>query len=173
MRIALLIVVVLVLAPGVDAASAVQTTPMPSLQEALLREINSTRANHGLSQLSLSPALQSAARAHTGAMLADGFFAHESADGTSMSTRLKQHYRAGGYAYWSVAENLLEANYVISAHEAVRLWLQSPGHRRNLLTPNFRQVGIAAARRNTAPGVFRGEPAVVITLDLGTRTAAG
>jgi uncharacterized protein YkwD len=171
MRAVLLFVVALVLVPSVAAAPA-RTTTLPSFEQALLKEINATRATYGLSQFSLSPALQSAARAHSAAMLERGFFDHRSPDGTSMPDRVKKHYRTAGYARWSVGENLLAAPFEIDAREVVRLWLQSPGHRHNLLARKFRQVGIAADRSSTAPGYFHGQQAVVITLDFGTRTRA-
>ena len=132
-----------------------------------------TRARHGLAKLSLSPPLHSAARAHSRSMLIQGFFAHRSADGTSMASRVRLRYGARGYVRWSVGENLLMASYAISAREAVELWLASPGHRRNLLDPLFRHVGISAIQRDAAPGVFGGEQALVITLDLGTRKRTG
>ncbi len=169
MRTVLLIVVALALVPTV-AAAPTQTTTLPSFEQALLKEINATRAAYGLSQFSLSPALQSAARAHSAAMLERGFFDHRSPDGTSMADRVRKHYRTAGYARWSVGENLLAAPYEIDAREAVRLWLESPGHRRNLLARKFRQVGIAADRSLTAPGYFHGQEAVVITLDFGMRS---
>jgi uncharacterized protein YkwD len=106
-------------------------------------------------------------------MLSRGFFDHRSADGTSMATRVRRHYGRRGYSGWSVGENLLTASYAISAREAVELWLASPGHRRNLLAPHFRHAGIAAMHQDAAPGVFGGEPAVVITLDLGSRNPRG
>lgn len=168
MRILMLLAVALALAPLATAAPA-QATALPSLERALRDEINVTRARHGLSRLSASPPLQSAARAHSRAMLIQGFFAHRSADGTSMASRVKLRYGARGYVGWSVGENLLMASNEISAREAVELWLASPGHRRNLLDPLFRHVGISAIRRDSAPGVFGGEQTLVITLDLGTR----
>lgn len=167
----LIIVVALALVPSVAAAPA-ETTTLPSFEQTLLKEINATRAAYGLSQFSLSPALQSAARAHSAEMLARGFFDHRSPDGTSMPDRVKKHYRTAGYARWSVGENLLAAPYEIDPHEVVRLWLESPGHRHNLLARKFRQVGIAADRSLTAPGYFHGQEAIVITLDFGTRTPA-
>ena len=168
----MLLAVALALAPAAYAAPS-QTTVLPSLEQALLKEINVTRVRHGRAKLSLSPPLHSAARAHSQSMLTQGFFAHRSADGTSMASRVRLRYGARGYVGWSVGENLLMASYGISAREAVELWLGSPGHRRNLLDPLFRHVGISAISRDSAPGVFGGERALVITLDLGTRKRAG
>lgn len=172
MRILLPVVLALALVPAV-AAAPTQTVALPSLEQSLLVEINAVRADHRRPPLSLSLALRAAARGHSRAMLTHGFFDHRSADGTSMATRVKRRYGARGYTSWSVGENLLTASYTIGAREAVELWLQSPGHRRNLLARDFRHAGIAAVRRHSAPGVFGGEPALVITLDLGSRTRAG
>ena len=72
-----------------------------------------------------------------------GFFAHESRDGSSFADRVRRYYRPRG-GTWSVGENLLWSTRGIDARRAVALWMQSPGHRQNILTPQWREIGLAA-----------------------------
>jgi uncharacterized protein YkwD len=50
-----------------------------------------------------------------------------------------------------------------SASEAVAMWMQSPGHRENLLRPSFHTVGLGLAR-----GVWSGRAALFVTADFGS-----
>lgn len=164
-------VVSLVVAAGVAAAPAVKPTQLPSLEQELRREINTVRVQNGLRPLRPSRALTTAAQAYTRTMLRHGFFDHNSPDGVTLAERLKSRYSPTGYRHWTVGENLLSSSEHISAKRAVELWLQSPHHRENLLSPTFRQMGLAAVHQTSAPGVFGGRSALVITLDLGARVA--
>ncbi|MDQ3085280.1 MAG: CAP domain-containing protein, partial [Actinomycetota bacterium] len=67
--------------------------------------------------------------------------------------------RRSGYAYTRFGENLyVGALGSASAQEVVAAWLQSPGHRANILNPGFRDVGAALVR---ADGIFYAGAAVV------------
>jgi uncharacterized protein YkwD len=60
--------------------------------------------------------------------------------------------RAAGYRYSSFGENLFVGTWgQVSARDVVAAWLQSPGHRANVLRPGFRDVGAALIR---ARGLF-------------------
>lgn len=144
-------------------------TRAPSLEELLLRQVNSVRAAHGLSALAPSPALSRSAAAHSRSMATYGFFAHESRNGTSFSERIKRFYapRAGT---WTVGENLaMFGGTTPTASAIVGAWMGSPGHRANLLRGIFREAGVAVMFNPAAGGVFGGESTWVVTLDLGSR----
>jgi uncharacterized protein YkwD len=49
------------------------------------------------------------------------------------------------------------------------MWLNSPPHRKILLTPRWREVGLSAVHTASAPGVYRGLEVTVLTADFGTR----
>lgn len=102
-------------------------------------ETNRWRAEHGLPALTAEPRLTAAAVAHTDDMSARRFFAHESPDGRSVADRVL----AAGYPYAVVAENLAAGQR--TATEVVHGWLDSAGHRRNLLSPDVTQIGVAYA----------------------------
>ena len=102
-------------------------------------------------------------------MVTFGFFAHESRDGSSFWLRVQRFYRKGATGGWTVGENLLFSSGGLDAKRAVALWLRSPGHRANMLSPRWREIGVAAMRSPAAPGVFAGEQVVVVTADFGAR----
>jgi len=98
-----------------------------------------------------------------------GYFAHSSANGTSFWRRIQYYYSARNYGYWSVGENLLWAAPSVSAGRALSMWIASPEHLRNLLSPQWRQIGISSVHVLDAPGVFGGSNVTIITTDFGVR----
>ena len=99
-----------------------------------------------------------------------GFFAHDSRDGSAFWKRVQRFYSPDGYQTWSVGENLLWSSGPLSAAEALRLWMKSPGHRQNILTGRWREIGLSALKVSAAPGVYGGRDVVIITTDFGTRS---
>lgn len=158
---------------GLLAASALATSRsekgLPTLNHQVLAAVNHFRAAHGLVPLRESAGLDSSARQHSLEMGRDGYFAHPSADGTSFWRRIRRYYGAGNFRYWSVGENLLWRSPGVSAGRALKLWIASPEHLRNLLSPQWRQLGVSAVRVAHAPGVFHGLPVTIITTDFGVR----
>ncbi len=132
--------------------------------------MNALRTGRGLTRLRLSPALSAAANAHSMEMARLGYFSHNSANGASFSSRIGQFYRLRGYHSWTVGENLLWGAPDIGALRAFKLWLASPPHRDNLLSPRWREIGLAAVHSTSAPGTYGGRPATVVTADFGARS---
>jgi uncharacterized protein YkwD len=168
--VALLLAVAALAAPAVATGAPPRTaSAVDALESGVLAEVNAVRARHNLAPLRLSPTLTSAASAHSRAMAERGFFSHASSDGTSFWKRVQRFYGSSGYDYWSVGENLLWRSPSVSAAEAVRMWLASPPHRKNLLSPQWREVGLAAVRAPAAPGAFEGLDVTIVTADFGVR----
>lgn len=138
-------------------------------ENTLLREINQVRTQNGLGALRSSGALAEAAEFHSKTMASRGFFAHESADGTSFWKRVERFYPSRGFRYWSAGENLAYGSPSMSADGAVRAWMGSPGHRANILSTSWTEIGIGAVHVDSAPGVYAGRPATIITTDFGVR----
>jgi uncharacterized protein YkwD len=155
--------------PPVAVADTVQQVRMPELERAVLAAINDVRVRRRLPPLRAAPGLRLAAAAHSAEMARLGYFEHESANGTHFWRRIRRFYPARGYRQWQVGENLAASSPRLSAHEAVSDWLQSPGHRANLLDRGWREVGVAAVFEGAAPGEFEGEPTVIVTVDFGYR----
>ena len=165
-RIAVLVIVAagLVAASGASARSAVTARG-----RGLLAQINTFRAAHGLHTLRLCRQLDAASSQHSREMVADGYFGHDSADGTSALVRIKRYYPSRTHGNWAAAENLLWASPRISAAAALRAWIASPEHLRNLLDPRWRQIGVSAVHSPSAPGLYRHHAVTVITTDFGVR----
>jgi uncharacterized protein YkwD len=140
-----------------------------TLNHQVLAAVNRFRVAHGRVPLRAAPGLDRSAHQHSFEMGRDGYFAHPSANGTSFWQRIRDFYSASHYAYWSVGENLLWASPSVSAGRALKLWIASPEHLRNLLTRRWRRIGISAVRVPNAPGVFHGLSVTIITTDFGVR----
>lgn len=124
---ALLVALALTMAAPVTAGPA----------ESVLSAINAARAKAGCGPLRTNPKLMAAARSHARAMAEQNFFGHAGKDGSRMSSRIKRQ----GYSFRTAAENIAAGQK--SAGEVVRSWLQSAGHRRNILNCRMEETGIA------------------------------
>jgi uncharacterized protein YkwD len=140
------------------------------LESGVLTELNAIRRSHGLAPVSLSRSLSSAADAHSRSMARFGYFEHESRDGSAFWKRIQRFYGPSGYDTWSVGENLLWSSGGVNPSRALKLWMASPGHRKNILTARWREVGLSAVTVAGAPGVFGGRDVVIITSDFGIRS---
>jgi uncharacterized protein YkwD len=156
-------------ASGAAAAPRAPAATLSQLEANVLVDINAFRTQHGLARLTLSAALTSAARAHTRQMAQDGYFAHNSADGSAFWRRLQSFYPSSSYRYWSVGENLLWESPAVNGSQALRLWLESPQHRENLANPNWREIGVSALHVTQAPGIYHGLDVTIVTTDFGVR----
>jgi uncharacterized protein YkwD len=169
----LAIAAAVVVATGLLAASAFATSSseknLQTMNRQVLAAVNQFRAAHGLGRLRESSALDRSARQHSREMGRDGYFSHSSANGTSFWRRIQHYYRTGGASYWAVGENLLWAAPRVSAGRAMKMWIASPEHLRNLLSSQWRQIGISAVHVVGAPGVYHGMRVTIITTDFGVR----
>jgi hypothetical protein len=156
------------LAAPADATADRSAAARGALEQAILVEVNVVRREHGLVPLRRSPALAAAARQHSAEMVSRGYFDHSSADGSSFARRIARFYPAGR-RYWAVGENLLWSTEEVDAARALDMWLRSPAHRRNILTPRWREFGLGAAHVVSAPGVFGGRAVTIVTTDFGVR----
>jgi uncharacterized protein YkwD len=143
---------------------------LPSLNHQVIAAVNRFRLAHGLSALHESSALDGSARQHSLEMGRVGYFAHSSHNGTVFWKRIRRYYPARGHAYWSVGENLVWASPSLSVADAMKDWISSPPHLKNLLTARWRAIGVSAVRVVDAPGYFHGMNVVIITNDFGVRS---
>ena len=146
--------------PAVDPLMKIRTTAMSLVNEA--------RAEQGLPPLETSDELVQIATRHSEDMAARGYFAHDSLDG---DTYLDRYREAGFYCQRRVglithqgAENIYQgwatnsltlqnwrivevkvSNAGILAEQAVSGWMESPGHRANILNRVWQQQGIGVA----------------------------
>jgi uncharacterized protein YkwD len=147
--------VVAVLAPAASAGH--QTAALNQRERSLLSVVNEVRVNHGLRPLRVDPALARVARSYTATMIRTDVFTHG-----DMYGRLVQS-GARGPMY---GENLAwGTGAYASARHVVRGWMESPGHRANLLRPGWKRIGLGALKGN-----FLGySGATVVTADFAGR----
>jgi uncharacterized protein YkwD len=167
---ALAVLVWLCVATSPAAAKAeTPTTVLRPLERSILTQVNAVRRQHGLVPLQLSAGLAAAARRHSIEMGSRGYFGHSSADGQAFDRRIAQFYPMGGRHYWSVGENLLWSSAELNAATALNLWLNSPKHRKMMLTARWREVGVGAVHVGSARGVYGGREVTIVTADFGVR----
>jgi uncharacterized protein YkwD len=135
--------------------AAVASAAPNRAEQSLIAAVNAARTAHGLQPVRLDPRLERAATIHTQDMLRHDYFAHG-----AVSARLQVVGARGPV----LGENLAWSSGAdVNAAAIVRLWLESPEHRANLLRPGFRRIGIGAAT-----GSFLGcADATVVTADFG------
>jgi len=118
-----------------DLPDGIERAEDPVAERQLFDLVNEERAQRGLDALVWDVRLVPVARAHSQEMLTLKYFSHESPVSGSPFDRLK----AAGIAYARAGENLAYAQSVSVAHRAL---MDSPGHRENILRPEFTRIGI-------------------------------
>ncbi len=104
-------------------------------EQAMLVLLNEERAKVGAKPLVIDQTIVEVARKHSLDMWLHGYFAHENLEGKDPFDRMNE----GGVKYTTAGENLAFAPTVGIAHQGL---MNSPGHKRNILDPAFRRVGI-------------------------------
>ena len=141
---------------GAGSANAARPLHLSRAERTLLTAINSARAAAGVPPLRASVSLSSAAAWQSQVLAQAGYIDHTSPDGSTLLdrlTRVRWHGTTAG-------EDLAVAP---TPSDAVAMWMQSTGHRENLLRPSFHTVGLGLAR-----GVWSGREAVYVTADFGS-----
>jgi uncharacterized protein YkwD len=156
-------------APTRARTSRRSAVALSALESGVLARVNSVRRSHGLRALRISRGLTAAASYHSREMVQHGFFEHESRGGGSFWKRVERFYNSGGFRSWEVGENLAYGSPDLNAAATVRMWMNSPGHRDNLLARRWREIGLGALHVASASGEFGGGPVTVVTADFGTR----
>jgi uncharacterized protein YkwD len=135
---------------------------------ATLCMINSERAKYGVAPLRLNRLLSKAARRHASDMDRRNYFSHDSLDGGSFVDRIRRAGYMNGAGSWTVGENLAWGTQGRSSPRGVTaMWMNSPGHRANILNPSFREIGIGISYG--APVAGQPTPAATYDTSFGTR----
>lgn len=114
------------------------------IEDVVVTLVNSARARHGARPLRVDEQLRRAARGHSQDMAHRRFHAHLNPDGVEPATRMRAHgYLAPG------AENIARGQ--ARPHEVMHAWLNSPGHRANILNPEFAAIGVGVCLGTSGP----------------------
>lgn len=123
------------------------TTTESAMEQEVFELVNKVRVENGLHTLKWAEDLAEIARAHCADMINRGFFSHTNPDGESPFDRLKNN----GIAYRSAAENIAYGQK--DAQEVMNSWMNSSGHRANILSKTVKEIGIGAVK-NTRGTIY-------------------
>ncbi len=131
-----------------SSTSAPTATPVPAgcsptgnsaYENEVVNLINQERQSRNLDPLTQNSSLRTAARRHSQDMACNDFFSHTGSDGSTLSSRLL----AAGYSFSWAAENIAASSTAsFSAQSVVNMWMNSPGHRQNMLSENAVHIGV-------------------------------
>lgn len=108
--------------------------------------LNKQRKAHGLRPFRVHGALRKAATGHSRDMARRDFFSHTAPGNVTFADRIQRaNYRPRGG--WSIGENIAwGSGRLATPASIVRGWMNSPGHRANILNGGFRTIGVGVAR---------------------------
>lgn len=128
--------------------------------EELLTLTNQKRQVAGLPPLRMNSELANAAAGKAQDMFVKNYWAHVSPDGVTPWVFIK----GAGYEYMYAGENL--ARGFTTASDVMNAWMASPGHRENILSKNYNDIGFAIKS-----GTLTGDDTVLVVEEFGSRAS--
>lgn len=116
-----------------------------SVESAVLSLVNKERAAAGCRALTVNSKLSSAARKYSDTMARSGNMSHTGPDGSTMTSRVE----AAGYRWSRLGENIARGQ--ANAAAVMKAWMNSPGHKANILNCQFREIGIGFHKGDGGP----------------------
>lgn len=154
--------------PGADQLPLLSTPA--SAKSATLCLLNDQRAANGLAPLTSQPVLEAAATGYAQAMVEQRFFAHVSPAGETLDQRLTS-YITGARSY-AIGENLAWGQGVLGTPAAtMNAWMRSQGHRDNILSASFDEIGIGIVSGSPKGGLL--DAGATYVTEFGAREASG
>ena len=140
-------------------------TSTVALANSALCLVNQERTSRGLRPLKSNRRLAKAAGSHAQDMCARGYFSHDSANGASFVDRIRKAGYVPARAFPSLGEDLAWGSGSLGTpREIVQSWMESPGHRANILNRKFREGGMGVAFGDVGVG----SDGVAYALDFGS-----
>lgn len=102
----------------------------------VLALVNRERASAGCSPVTSNAELTRAADDYSDVMARSGVMSHTGPDGSTMTTRVE----AAGYEWSTLGENIARGQF--DAASVMESWMNSPGHRANILNCSFKELGV-------------------------------
>jgi uncharacterized protein YkwD len=126
---------------------------------------NRIRAEHGLAQLGTDAKLRKAALGHSADMVGRDYFEHTSPRGVTMVDRIRQSGYVRPSRAWLIGENLeWGTGSLATPRGAMKAWMNSAGHRANILRGGYRELGVGIALGTPQAGLDGG---ATYTVDFG------
>ena len=144
---------------------------LAQVNAAILCLVNVERnQNGGLPPLASNPQLQQAAEGMAARMVQEQFFSHETPDGKNVVDRVQPTGYIPDNGDWVVGENLAWGSGPLSTpNSIVNGWMNSPGHKANILAPDYKDLGLASAMGSPSPQASGGTTYVN---DFGAKSGA-
>src|SRR5947209_4942416 len=140
-------------------------TSAVALANSALCLVNQERTSRGLKPLKANRRLAKAATGHARDMVAQNYFSHDSANGGTFVDRIKKAGYITPRLFPSLGEDLAWGSGSLGDPRAiVQGWMESPGHRANILNGKFREAGMGVAFGDVGVG----EDGVTYALDFGS-----
>jgi uncharacterized protein YkwD len=137
---------------GVTACSSATATAKPSsanigqVERTVLCLVNRERTSRGLKRLRASGKLDRAADAHSRDMVRRSYFDHVSPGGGTMQDRIKATGWFSGARSYAFAENIAWGSGELGSPKSiVKSWMNSAGHRHNILNGRYTELGVGVA----------------------------
>lgn len=126
---------------------------LPVVRRAILCLLNHERADRGLTTLRIDRRLDAASVEHSADMVRRRYFDHVTPGGQDVVDRLREVGYVDSRHAWHVGENIAwGTGDLATAAQIVDAWMHSPGHRANILDPDYREIGIGVELGNPQTG---------------------
>jgi uncharacterized protein YkwD len=122
-----------------SSSSSSTDSSLSSVRARILELVNQARKDNGLPALQKESHLEQAAQKHAEDMKKRNYFSHNTPEGKTPTDQI----RDAGYPLngrWYTGQNIAEGQR--SAEEVMKDWMNSSGHRKNILSKNFREIGV-------------------------------
>ncbi|OLT30785.1 hypothetical protein BJF79_09295 [Actinomadura sp. CNU-125] len=127
--------------PTPEKAAPKRTAPAGGTVAAqVVALVNDARADNGCEPVRSNAKLAQAAQGHSADMAARGYFDHTAPDGDGPGDRIT----AAGYRWTAYGENIAKGQS--SPESVMRSWMNSPGHRANILNCKFDEIGVGVVK---------------------------
>jgi len=139
-------------AEGRGSSSEPSLAEIEALEQECLEQVAIQRKARGLPKLAYSEELLNVARAYSRRMAEEKFFSHVDPEGRTVQQRVRE----AGIRWTALGENLaLSTGYVNPVAAALNGWMGSPGHRRNILAPDYQRTAVGACSRGAQRSASR------------------
>jgi uncharacterized protein YkwD len=136
--------------PSAAPTSPVPTSPVPgptgaqpsgnaAFEAEVVKLVNTERATAGCPAVTVDDRLTTAARAHSADMATRNYFSHTTPEGVEFATRITQ----AGYRWSGAGENIAKGQR--TPQEVMTSWMNSAGHKANILNCGFKNLGVGVA----------------------------
>lgn len=126
--------------PPAGTTPPTESAPFAAEEAEVVRLVNVQRERAGCAPVTAEKRLTAAARLHSQDMAANNYFSHTSRNGTPFADRITR----AGYVWRNAAENIAKGQQ--DPADVMNSWMNSPGHKANILNCDLKEIGVGVAR---------------------------